>query len=247
MRLEKSARNWRLTTSREEPCSEEIDIQVPTHLELATSLLATRGYRGGHHFGRIACARRHGIRGNRRSAAANGFICGYGGNVCLCALFGTSRQLAVTSTSSSAALLAALVAPLALGDPGRYAVLASIPPPLPRAYLPAGRHSQTGSSFPEFISKPVLKGFVFGLALTIMVASSQAHEHSQRSGKFLSSDVACAQITQRGEPLDLRSRSSSHCDLIPAERPCSAGAVRVGRAWCSGYWVCRFSASRHTA
>jgi MFS superfamily sulfate permease-like transporter len=35
------------------------------------------------------------------------------------AVFGTSRQLAVTSTSSSAAMLAALVAPIALSDSGR--------------------------------------------------------------------------------------------------------------------------------
>ena len=41
------------------------------------------------------------------------------------ALFGTSRQLVVTSTSSSAAMLAALVAPIAVGDSTRYAVLAS--------------------------------------------------------------------------------------------------------------------------
>src|SRR3984885_77488 len=41
------------------------------------------------------------------------------------ALFGTSRQLAVTSTSSSAAMLAALVAPVAAGDSSRYVVLAS--------------------------------------------------------------------------------------------------------------------------
>src|SRR5580704_19306714 len=36
------------------------------------------------------------------------------------AIFGTSRQLAVTATSSSAAMLAALVAPLAAGDSSRY-------------------------------------------------------------------------------------------------------------------------------
>src|SRR5262250_1162449 len=41
------------------------------------------------------------------------------------AIFGTSRQLAVTSTSSSAAMLAALVTPLALGDPAKYMLLAS--------------------------------------------------------------------------------------------------------------------------
>ena len=89
------------------------------------------------------------------------------------AIFGTSRQLAVTSTSSSAAMLAALVAPLALADAGRYMVLVSA------ATLAAGLIFLLGGllrlgAVSEFISKPVLKGFVFGLALTIMV--KQAHK-----------------------------------------------------------------------
>jgi high affinity sulfate transporter 1 len=84
------------------------------------------------------------------------------------ALFGSSRQLAVTPTSGSAAMLAALVGPLALGDPAHYAALASA------TALGAGLLFLLGSLFKlgfvaEFISKPVLKGFVFGLALTIMV------------------------------------------------------------------------------
>src|ERR1700756_1507378 len=41
------------------------------------------------------------------------------------AIFGTSRQLAVTSTSSSAAMLAALVAPIDLSGSRRYMVLVS--------------------------------------------------------------------------------------------------------------------------
>lgn len=89
------------------------------------------------------------------------------------ALFGTSRQLAVTPTSSSAAMLAALVAPIAVGDPVHYAVLAS------GAAIAAGVIFLLGGvlklgAVSEFISKPVLKGFVFGLALTIMV--KQAHK-----------------------------------------------------------------------
>jgi SulP family sulfate permease len=84
------------------------------------------------------------------------------------ALFGSSRQLAVTPTSGSAAMLAALVGPLALGDAGHYAALASA------TAIAAGLLFLLGSLFKlgfvaEFISKPVLKGFVFGLALTIMV------------------------------------------------------------------------------
>jgi high affinity sulfate transporter 1 len=89
------------------------------------------------------------------------------------AMFGTSRQLAVTSTSSSAAMLAALVAPIAMADSGRYMVLVSA------ATIAAGLMFLLGGllrlgAVSEFISKPVLKGFVFGLALTIMV--KQAHK-----------------------------------------------------------------------
>ena len=89
------------------------------------------------------------------------------------AIFGTSRQLAVTATSSSAAMVAALVAPLALADPARYMVLVSA------ATIAAGLIFLLGGALKlgvvsEFISKPVLKGFVFGLGLTIMI--KQAHK-----------------------------------------------------------------------
>src|ERR1700756_3561494 len=78
------------------------------------------------------------------------------------AIFGTSRQLAVTATSSSAAMLAALVAPVAAGDAARYAALAC------SAAIAAGFIFLLGGvmklgAVSEFISKPVLKGFVFGL------------------------------------------------------------------------------------
>jgi high affinity sulfate transporter 1 len=89
------------------------------------------------------------------------------------AIFGTSRQLAVTSTSSSAAMLAALVAPLALADAGRYMVLVSAATIAAGVIFLLGGLLRLGA-VSEFISKPVLKGFVFGLALTIMV--KQAHK-----------------------------------------------------------------------
>ena len=89
------------------------------------------------------------------------------------AIFGTSRQLAVTSTSSSAAMLAALVAPIALGDAARYVILATATTIAAGFIFLAGGLLKLGS-VSEFISKPVLKGFVFGLALTIMV--KQAHK-----------------------------------------------------------------------
>jgi len=89
------------------------------------------------------------------------------------AVFGTSRQLAVTSTSSSAAMLAALVAPIALSDSGRYMVLVSAATIAAGVIFLVGGLLRLGA-VSEFISKPVLKGFVFGLGLTIMV--KQAHK-----------------------------------------------------------------------
>lgn len=95
------------------------------------------------------------------------------------AVFGTSRQLAVTSTSSSAAMLMALVAPIAQGNATRYSLLVSA------TTFAAGLIFILGGAFKlgavsEFISKPVLKGFVFGLGLTIMV--KQAHKVMGISG-----------------------------------------------------------------
>jgi SulP family sulfate permease len=89
------------------------------------------------------------------------------------ALFGTSRQLAVTSTSSSAAMLAALVAPIAPGGSTKYALLVSAATVAGGVIFLVGGVLKLGA-VSEFISKPVLKGFVFGLALTIMV--KQAHK-----------------------------------------------------------------------
>lgn len=89
------------------------------------------------------------------------------------ALFGTSRQLAVTSTSSSAAMLAALVAPIAPGGSAKYALLVSAATVAGGVIFLVGGVLKLGA-VSEFISKPVLKGFVFGLALTIMV--KQAHK-----------------------------------------------------------------------
>lgn len=88
-------------------------------------------------------------------------------------LFGTSRQLAVTPTSSSAAMLAALVAPIVVGDSARYVVLASGAAIAAGIIFLAGGLLKLGA-VSEFISKPVLTGFVFGLALTIMV--KQTHK-----------------------------------------------------------------------
>ena len=84
------------------------------------------------------------------------------------AIFGSSRQLAVSPTSASSAILAATVAPLAAADPGKFMVLASaVTLVLGGLFLLAGILKLGFIS--DFISKPVLKGFVFGVALSIMI------------------------------------------------------------------------------
>ena len=84
------------------------------------------------------------------------------------AIFGSSRQLAVSPTSASSAILAVTVAPLAAQTPGKFFVLASaVSLVLGLLFLLAGILKLGYIS--DFISKPVLKGFVFGVALTIII------------------------------------------------------------------------------
>ncbi|HEX8800942.1 MAG TPA: SulP family inorganic anion transporter, partial [Terriglobales bacterium] len=84
------------------------------------------------------------------------------------AMFGTSRQLAVSPTSASSAILAATLAPLVIGNPQKYVVLASaVAIVLGLLFLVAGFLKLGFIS--DFISKPVLKGFVFGIALNIII------------------------------------------------------------------------------
>ena len=84
------------------------------------------------------------------------------------AIFGTSRELAVSPTSASSAILAATVAPLAAADPQKFALLASaVTLVLGGLFLLAG-FLKLGF-IADFISKPVLKGFVFGVALSILI------------------------------------------------------------------------------
>ena len=84
------------------------------------------------------------------------------------AVFGSSRQLVVSPTSASSAILAATLAPLAAADPQRFVTLASaVTLVLGALFLLAGILKLGFVS--DFISKPVLKGFVFGVALSIVI------------------------------------------------------------------------------
>ncbi|MGW0043205.1 SulP family inorganic anion transporter [Rhodococcus sp. NPDC003348] len=86
----------------------------------------------------------------------------------LYAAAGSSRHLIVGPMSATAALSAAMVAPIAGGDDGRYLALTTCLAIMTGlAGLLAGLMRL--GFIASFISEPVLKGFIVGLALTIII------------------------------------------------------------------------------
>jgi sulfate permease, SulP family len=85
------------------------------------------------------------------------------------ALIGTSRQLVVSATTATAAVSAAAVGPLAGGDPARFAALSAMLALVAAALLVAAGALRLGA-IADFVSKPVMTGFLFGLGLVIALA-----------------------------------------------------------------------------
>jgi high affinity sulfate transporter 1 len=84
------------------------------------------------------------------------------------AIFGTSRQLQVTASSTMAVMSAAIVFPLAGGDVSTYIALsAALALVVGLALIVLGL-CQLGF-VADFLSKSVVAGFIFGLAITIIV------------------------------------------------------------------------------
>jgi MFS superfamily sulfate permease-like transporter len=96
-----------------------------------------------------------------------GVIALFAGLLCY-GLFGTSRFAIVSATSSSAAVLAAATATLANGDPQLRSTLAFGLVLVTGAFFLLAGLFKLGS-VTSFIAKPVLRGFAFGLALTIIL------------------------------------------------------------------------------
>jgi SulP family sulfate permease len=84
------------------------------------------------------------------------------------ALLGTSRQLVVSPTSSTAAISAALVAPVAMGNATRFGSLSAAVAILVGVVLLALGVLRLGF-VSRFIAAGVQAGFMFGLGLTIMI------------------------------------------------------------------------------
>ena len=88
------------------------------------------------------------------------------------ALLGTSRQLSVGPESATAILVAAAVAPIAAGDPSRYAALAAGLALLVGAVCVAAFVLRLGF-LADLLSQPILVGYMAGVAL-IMIGSQLA-------------------------------------------------------------------------
>ena len=84
------------------------------------------------------------------------------------AIFGTSRQLKVTTSSTMAVMSAAVVVVMAAGDPARYAALTAALALIVGVILLLAGIARLGF-ISDFLSKSVITGFVFGLALVIAI------------------------------------------------------------------------------
>jgi high affinity sulfate transporter 1 len=83
------------------------------------------------------------------------------------AIFGTSRQLIINPDAAVCAMVAASVAPLAAGDPSLYASLSVMLALLAGVFCILASFFRLGA-VGDFLSKPILVGFMNGVALSIL-------------------------------------------------------------------------------
>jgi high affinity sulfate transporter 1 len=88
-------------------------------------------------------------------------------------LLGTSRSLVVSATTATSAVSAATVGPLAGGDAARFAALSAGLALVTAVVLALGGLLRFGA-VSDFVSKPVMTGFLFGLGLTIWIGQLPA-------------------------------------------------------------------------
>lgn len=100
--------------------------------------------------------------------AVTGLVAICGALTCY-AVFGSSRQLSVGPESTTALLTAVAIAPLAGGDPARYAALAAGLALLVGVLCLLGRLARAGA-LADLFSQPVLVGYLAGIAIIMIVS-----------------------------------------------------------------------------
>ena len=89
------------------------------------------------------------------------------GAMVMYALFGTSKQVIMGPEATTAIMTATAVAPLAAGDPVRYAALAAMTALLVGIIALLARIARLGF-ITDFLSKPILIGYIFGVTLIVI-------------------------------------------------------------------------------
>ncbi len=112
------------------------------------------------------------------------------------ALFGTSKQLIMGPEATTAIMTASAVAPLAGGDPVRYAALCALAAILVGVLSFGGAIAKLGF-ITDFLSKPILVGYIFGT--TLIVIGSQL---GKMFGISLESDKFFQQVLELISRLD---------------------------------------------
>jgi high affinity sulfate transporter 1 len=120
------------------------------------------------------------------------------------AVFGSSRRLSIGPESTTALLTSAAVAPLAAGDPGRYATLAAALAVMVGLVCLAAWLARLGF-LADALSRPVLVGYMTGIAV-LMVASqlgtlTGAHVHGDSFRSYLASFAAHVGDTRAATPV----------------------------------------------
>ncbi len=87
------------------------------------------------------------------------------------AVFGTSRQLIVGSSAAASAVVASAIAPLAGGDPALYLALSMMLALFVGLLCIAASFLRLGA-IADFLSKPILVGFMNGLSISIVLSQA---------------------------------------------------------------------------
>jgi sulfate permease, SulP family len=109
----------------------------------------------------VAYAQIAGLPPSAGLAAAPGALLAY-------AWLGTSRTLVVSATTATSALSAAAVGPVADGDTKKFAALSAALALIAAVVLAIAGFLKLGGVM-DFVSKPVMTGFLFGLGLTVTI------------------------------------------------------------------------------
>ena len=157
------------------------------------------------------------------------------GAMVMYALFGSSKQVVMGPEATTAIMTAAAVAPLAGGDPVRYAALAALTAILVGVLALLARVARLGF-ITDFLSKPILVGYIFGV--TLIVIGSQLGKMfgiKLESRQVLPAGCGAHQPPRRSAPAHRRHWHRLHggaVDHAPCESQIARPAHRCRRCHC---------------